>query len=165
MFSAFLERTTLKLFFFFFLPPPGWLMSSTLCGEKNPGQFCGTPRSSFIPNPHSSRAVTLTANPWVLEGCCFIIGLISVTKIGLQRIMQLLSSQVAENCCFHVYAKHKMIISIIFFFQILRFKIEKLPVPVLTRTISFIPFVSSALYVCLYNLANILAPNPWSHAG
>lgn len=90
-------------------------MSSALCREKNPGQFCGTPRSSFIPSLHSSRAVTLSSTAWVLEGCCFITRLMSVTKIGLTRNMQLRLSQTAENWFFCVYAKHKIIISIFFF--------------------------------------------------
>lgn len=89
-------------------------MSSALCGEKNPGRICGAPRSSFIPSLHSSRAVTLST-AWVLEGCCFITRLMSVTKIGLTRIMQFLLSQIVENWFFDVYAKHKIIINIIFF--------------------------------------------------
>jgi len=42
---------------------------------------------------------------------------------------------------------------------------EKLPGTVLTRSISFIHFVTFVLYLCTYILENTLASNPWSHAG
>lgn len=45
-------------------------------------------------SPHSSRFVMLNTNSWVIEESFFNIRLISASRIGLCRIMQLLSSQV-----------------------------------------------------------------------
>lgn len=118
-------------------------------------------------SPHSSRFVMLNTNSWVIEESFFNIRLISASRIGLCRIMQLLSSQVVFIYMQNKTKQKKQVVCFVLFCfpQILRFEMKKLPVAVLTGSISFIPFLSSVLCLHFYNLANILAPNPWSRAG
>lgn len=146
------ESSTFIIYF-----PPGWLVSSATSWEASK-TFLWNREIFLYSQAHSPVDVMLNVNSWVIEESFFNNRLISASRIGLHRIMKLLSSQVV-----FIYMQKKK--KSFCFFQILRFEIKKLPVTVLTGSISLIPFLSSVLCLRFYNLANILVPNPWSRAG